>query len=69
MKEFLKSAFAKLFEIEAQAMQLYEKAADGDMKSLELAAYYQEQLKHMTSIPLILRSSALQMGWAACDWS
>lgn len=44
MKEFLKSAFAKLFEIEAQAMQLYEKAADGDMKSLELAAYYQEQL-------------------------
>ena len=23
-------------------MQLYEKAADGDMKSLELAAYYQE---------------------------
>ena len=45
MKEFLKSAFAKLFEIEAQAMQLYEKAADGDMKSLELAAYYQEQLE------------------------
>ena len=26
-------------------MQLYEKAADGDMKNLELAAYYQEQLE------------------------
>ena len=33
MKEFLKSAFAKLFDMEAQVMQLYEKAADGDMKS------------------------------------
>ena len=38
MKDFLKSAFAKLFEVEAQVMQLYEKAADGDIKSLELAA-------------------------------
>lgn len=45
MKEFLKSAFTKLFEMEAQALQLYEKAADGDMKSLELAARYQEQLE------------------------
>lgn len=45
MKEFLKSAFAKLFEIETQVIQLYEKAADGDMKNLELAAYYQEQLE------------------------
>ena len=45
MKEFLKSAFSKLFDMEAQAMELYEKAADGDMKSLELAAYYQEQLE------------------------
>lgn len=45
VKEFLKSAFAKLFEIETQVMQLYEKAADGDMKNLELAAYYQEQLE------------------------
>ena len=45
MKEFLKSAFAKLFEIETQVMQLYEKAADGDMKNLELAACYQEQLE------------------------
>ena len=43
MKEFLKSAFSKLFDMEAQAMELYEKAADGDMKSLELAAHYQEQ--------------------------
>ena len=45
MKEFLKSAFSKLFDMEAQAMELYEKAADGDMKSLELAAHYQEQLE------------------------
>ena len=45
MKEFLKSAFSKLFDMETQAMELYEKAADGDMKSLELAAHYQEQLE------------------------
>lgn len=45
MKDFLKTAFTKLFEIEAQVMQLYEKAADGDSKSLELAAHYQEQLE------------------------
>lgn len=45
MKEFLKSAFTKLFEMEAQAMELYEKAAGGDMKSLEMAARYQEQLE------------------------
>ena len=45
MKEFLKSAFTKLFEMEAQALQLYERAADGDTKSLELAAHYQEQLE------------------------
>lgn len=45
MKDFLKTAFTKLFEIEAQVMQLYEKAADGDLKSLELAAHYQEQLE------------------------
>lgn len=46
MKEFLKSAFAKLFEIETQVMRLYEKAADGDTRSLELAARYQEQLEN-----------------------
>lgn len=46
MKEFLKSAFAKLFEMEAQVMRLYEKAADGDTRSLELAARYQEQLEN-----------------------
>lgn len=63
MKEFLKSAFAKLFEIETQVMQLYEKAADGDMKIWNLLPTIKSSLKHMTSIPLILRSSALQMGW------
>ena len=37
--------FHKLFEMEAQAMELYEKTAGGDMKSLEMAARYQEQLE------------------------
>lgn len=45
MKEFLKSAFADLFQMEEKVMQLYEKAADGDWTSLELAARYQEQLE------------------------
>lgn len=45
MKEFLKSAFTGLFHMEAQAMELYKKAAAGDMKSLELAARYQEYLE------------------------
>ena len=45
MKDFLKSAFAKLFEMEAQTIQLYEKAAEGDLRSMELAARYQEQLE------------------------
>lgn len=70
MKEFLKSAFAKLFEIETQVMQLYEKAADGDMKNLELAAYYQEQLEthDFYSIYTCDRARCKWAG-AACDWS
>ena len=45
MKEFLKSAFQKLYDIEDKMMKLYEKAAEGDNKSMELAARYQEQLE------------------------
>ena len=45
MKEFLKTAFSNLYEMEKQLMQLYEKAAEGDSRSLELAARYQEQLE------------------------
>ena len=40
MKDFLKSAFAKLFEMEAQTIQLYEKAAEGDLRSMELVQYF-----------------------------
>ena len=51
-------------------MQLYEKAADGDMKSLELAAYYQEQLEthDFYSIDTAIERVCKWSG-AACDWS
>ena len=45
LKAFLTSAFSTLFEIEAQALLLYEKAAAGDVKSLALAARCQEALE------------------------
>ena len=45
MKEFLQSAFSKLYEMEERITQLYEKAAEGDGRSLELAARYQEELE------------------------
>lgn len=46
MKEFLQAAFSELYHMEIQMMQLYEGAASsGDERSLELAAYYQEQLE------------------------
>lgn len=45
MKEFLRSAFQGLYEIEAQAIKLYEQAAGGDENSLKLAARLQEQLE------------------------
>lgn len=45
MKEFLQSAFSKLYEMEERIMQFYEKAAEGDVRSLEVAARYQEELE------------------------
>ena len=45
MKDFLKTAFVKLYKMEAEVMELYEKAASGDMRCLELAASCQEQLE------------------------
>ena len=45
MKEFLQSAFSKLYEMEERITQLYEKAAEGDDRSLGLAARYQEELE------------------------
>lgn len=45
MKAFLKTAFAKLYEIEDQMIELYEKAAAGDKHALELAASCQEKLE------------------------
>lgn len=45
MRQFLKSAFSKLYQIEKDMAQLYEKAAVGDINALNLAAQYQEQLE------------------------
>lgn len=64
IKEFLKSAFKKLFEMEAQVLQLYKKAADGDRKSLELGARYQEQLEvhNFYSIDTVIERVAKGLG-------
>lgn len=45
MREFLKSAFAKLYEIEIEMNELYNQAANGDMGGLNRAAQYQEELE------------------------
>lgn len=45
MYAFLKSAFSKLFEIEKEMSQLYEKAAKGSLEYLERAARLQEELE------------------------
>lgn len=45
MKEFLKSAFSNLYEMEMKMMELYENISEDNLKSLELAAQYQEQLE------------------------
>jgi len=45
MKDFLKSAFLKLYQLEAEMASLYEQAANGDMGCLERAARLQECLE------------------------
>ncbi len=45
MKEFLKSAFSRLYEIEKEMGALYEMAANGEMRYLERAAKLQEELE------------------------
>lgn len=46
MQDFLKSAFSGLYQLEEQTISLYERAAAGDSKALNLAAQYQEQLEY-----------------------
>ena len=46
MRDFLKSAFSNLYQLEEQMAILYEKAATGDSGALNLAAQYQEQLEY-----------------------
>ncbi len=43
MCSFLKSAFSRLYQIEKEMTQLYEKAAGGHTEYLDLAARYQKQ--------------------------
>lgn len=45
MRSFLRSAFSRLYQIEKEMTQLYEKAARGHTECLDLAARYQEQLE------------------------
>ena len=45
MRDFLKSAFSRLYQIEAEMASLYEKAANGDMGCLGRAAQLQECLE------------------------
>lgn len=45
MQQFLQSAFAKLYQMEKEMIQLYERATVGDANALTLATQYQEQLE------------------------
>ena len=45
MREFLKTAFNQLYQVEARMNALYERAADGNMDVLKEAAKCQEQLE------------------------
>lgn len=45
MREFLKSAFSKLYKVEKKMNELYKQAANGDIKGLNQAAQYQEELE------------------------
>lgn len=45
IQSFLKSAFARLYQLEREMTMAYEKAAAGHMEYLGLAAKYQEQLE------------------------
>lgn len=45
MEDFLRSAFAPLYQTEARMLRLYEQAAAGDAESLSLASQCEEQLE------------------------
>ena len=45
MRDFLKSAFSRLYQVEGEMASLYEQAANGDMECLERAAQLQERLE------------------------
>lgn len=45
MRDFLKSAFSNLYQIEKEMTLLYQKAGTGDINALNLAARYQEKLE------------------------
>ena len=45
MRDFLKSAFSRLYQVEGEMASLYEQAANGDMGCLERAAQLQECLE------------------------
>ena len=46
MRNFLRSAFSKLYEIEAKMNRLYEEVSTGNMNVINLAAEYGEQLEY-----------------------
>lgn len=64
MEEFLKSAFADLYQLEEKLGGLYDKASDGDPGALELAAKYHEQLEQrgFYSIDTRIRQVASGLG-------
>lgn len=45
MKSFLKTAFSHLYDMEEKMNRLYENMQDGDLKDLDAAARYQEELE------------------------
>lgn len=67
MRKFLKSAFLKLYQLEAEMTLLYEQAADGDMGCLERAAQLQEclEMEEFYSIDTHIEQVASGLGLSA----
>lgn len=67
MEDFLRSAFAPLYQTEARMLRLYEQTAAGDAESLSLASQCEEQLElyDFYSIDTLIQQVANGLGLAS----
>lgn len=63
MREFLKSAFKRMYEMEGEITALYERAAEGDTGLLGRAAGFRRNWKPLISIPSTPASNRWQTVW------